>query len=214
MDYADAFQIATAIECLHNEKIVHRDLVIELHRNTIKLSNFGLSRRIAETSKSANKLSDVIPYIDPERLEKIGYKLDKRSDVYSLSVIFWELSSEYPPNPDRDYDALLALDIIQELREENIKETPEEYIKLYTIIGIVIQLSVQIFTPKILLKKEYTFAFDIYSIGMLMWEISSRQSPFAEFDDYELAKKIINDSIRLTIVSKTPLAYRKLMEQC
>ncbi|CAI2166003.1 18591_t:CDS:2, partial [Funneliformis geosporum] len=48
---------------------------------------------------------------------------------------------------------------------------------------------------------------------MLMWEISSRQSPFAEFDDYELAKKIINDSIRLTIVSKTPLAYRKLMEQ-
>ncbi len=41
--------------------------------------------------------------------------------------------------------------------------------------------------------KEYSFASEIYSFGMLMWEISSGQPPFAGFDhDYDLAMKIIN----------------------
>src|SRR5581483_3439794 len=36
-------------------------------------------------------------------------------------------------------------------------------------------------------KKTTTFASDIYSIGMLMWEISSGQSPFANFcHNYDL----------------------------
>ncbi len=68
--------------------------------------------------------------------------------------------------------------------------------------------------PEVISGKEYTFASDIYSIGMLMWEISSGQSPFAGFDhDYDLAKKIIN-GMRPKIVSGTPLEYEKLMEQC
>ena len=55
--------------------------------------------------------------------------------------------------------------------------------------------------PEVISGKEYTFASDIYSIGMLMWEISSGQSPFAGFDhDYDLAKKIIN-GMRPKIVS-------------
>ncbi|RIA91948.1 kinase-like domain-containing protein, partial [Glomus cerebriforme] len=32
--------------------------------------------------------------------------------------------------------------------------------------------------PEVIAGKEYTFASDIYSIGMLMWEISSGQPPF------------------------------------
>jgi len=55
--------------------------------------------------------------------------------------------------------------------------------------------------PEVISGKEHTFASDIYSIGMLMWEISSGQSPFAGFDhDYDLAMKIIN-GMRPKIVS-------------
>src|SRR5687768_13129478 len=32
--------------------------------------------------------------------------------------------------------------------------------------------------PEVISRKEYTFKSDIYSIGMLMWEISSGQPPF------------------------------------
>ncbi|RGB40858.1 kinase-like domain-containing protein, partial [Rhizophagus diaphanus] len=32
--------------------------------------------------------------------------------------------------------------------------------------------------PEVIIGKEYTFASDIYSFGILMWEISSGQTPF------------------------------------
>ncbi|RIA82105.1 kinase-like domain-containing protein [Glomus cerebriforme] len=68
--------------------------------------------------------------------------------------------------------------------------------------------------PEVIVKKETTFASDIYSIGMLMWEISSGQPPFANFNhDYYLAMNIVN-GMRPKIVPGTPLEYKILMEQC
>ena len=49
---------------------------------------------------------------------------------------------------------------------------------------------------------------------MLMWEISSGQPSFINFNhDYELAIYII-DGIRPKIVPGTPLEYKNLMKQC
>src|SRR5436190_24203160 len=47
-----------------------------------------------------------------------------------------------------------------------------------------------------------------------MWEISSGQPPFIDYEsNYNLAMKIVN-GMRPKIVPGTPLEYRKLMEQC
>ena len=68
--------------------------------------------------------------------------------------------------------------------------------------------------PEVLIGKETTFSSDIYSIGMLMWEISSGQPPFINHEhDYDFAMKIIN-GMRPKIVPGTPSEYRKLIEQC
>ncbi|GBC12253.2 kinase-like domain-containing protein [Rhizophagus irregularis DAOM 181602=DAOM 197198] len=68
--------------------------------------------------------------------------------------------------------------------------------------------------PEIINGKGYTFKSDIYSFAMLMWEISSGQPPFINYEhDYDLAMKIIN-GIRPKIVPGTPLEYKKLIEQC
>src|SRR5436189_3521051 len=68
--------------------------------------------------------------------------------------------------------------------------------------------------PEVIVGKETTFASDIYSVGMLMWEISSGKPPFAGCDhDYDLAMNIIN-GIRPKIVPETPMEYKELMEQC
>ncbi|CAI2188755.1 18151_t:CDS:2, partial [Funneliformis geosporum] len=51
-------------------------------------------------------------------------------------------------------------------------------------------------------------------IGMLMWEISSGQPPFADFDhDYDLAMNIVK-GMRPQIVQGTPTEYKNLMVQC
>jgi serine/threonine protein kinase len=68
--------------------------------------------------------------------------------------------------------------------------------------------------PEVISGKKTTFASDIYSFGMLMWEISSGQSPFASFDhDYDLAMNIIN-GMRPNIVPGTPIEYKESMQQC
>src|ERR1044072_6355146 len=68
--------------------------------------------------------------------------------------------------------------------------------------------------PEVINGKEYAFASDIYSIAMLMWEISSGQPPFINYEhDYCLAANIIN-GIRPRIVSGTPLEYESLIKQC
>ena len=68
--------------------------------------------------------------------------------------------------------------------------------------------------PEVLSGKKTTKESDIYSIGILMWEISSGKSPFINYEhDYYLATNIIN-GIRPKIVSGTPLEYESLMKQC
>jgi serine/threonine protein kinase len=68
--------------------------------------------------------------------------------------------------------------------------------------------------PEIITGRKYSFASDIYSFGILMWEISSGQLPFSNYDhDYNLAMNIVN-GIRPRIVGGTPLEYENLMIQC
>ena len=68
--------------------------------------------------------------------------------------------------------------------------------------------------PEVINGKQTTFASDIYSIAILMWEISSEQPPFINHEhDYNLAMNIIN-GIRPKIVLGTPIDYKNLMEQC
>jgi serine/threonine protein kinase len=68
--------------------------------------------------------------------------------------------------------------------------------------------------PEVIAGKEITFASDIYSIGILMWEISSGKPPFIyNENDHFIAINIIN-GIRPKIESGIPLEYRKLMIQC
>ena len=74
-----------------------------------------------------------MPYIDPKGLDKEkGKDALKFCDVYSIGVLFWEISSGARPFENRHYDFHLAIDIAQGLREIPVPDTPNDYIKLYT----------------------------------------------------------------------------------
>ncbi|CAI2183777.1 20196_t:CDS:2 [Funneliformis geosporum] len=143
--YKLAYQLACAVSCLHNEGIVHRDLHsgnILIRQGVIKLADFGLSKRIEAATNQQSKLFGIIPYIDPKRFARRNrrdstsqqYMLTDKSDVYSVGVLFWEISSGCPPFyvEGEQYDIDLAVDISQGLREKVVPGTPEEYVNIYT----------------------------------------------------------------------------------
>ncbi|CAB4393621.1 unnamed protein product [Rhizophagus irregularis] len=133
-----AFQLVYAVSCLHDEGIVHRDLHsnnVLVHQNTIKLADFGLSKRIEETSNSQSRTFGLIPYTDPKSFNRSTtelYLLNKKSDVYSIGVLLWEISSGQPPFHGIPCDDGLALSILQGLRETSLPNTSIDYIKIYT----------------------------------------------------------------------------------
>jgi serine/threonine protein kinase len=100
------------------------------------LADFGLLKRIEESSIIQSKL---YAYVDPQIFNtKIDcnnqiqiYSLDKKSDIYSIGILLWEISSGRPPFCNKSCDVDLAMEILQGLREKPILNTPGDYIKIY-----------------------------------------------------------------------------------
>ncbi|GBB96980.1 hypothetical protein RclHR1_02890007 [Rhizophagus clarus] len=130
-----AKEIASAILCLHDNDIIHRDIHpnnILIHGHAIKLADFG--RSCLQGSDVDSEVFGVLPYVDPKMLDpKIPYNLTKKSDIYSIGVILWQLTSYSSPfNFERRKDhASITLEILNGVREEPIPNTNIKFIRLY-----------------------------------------------------------------------------------
>jgi serine/threonine protein kinase len=106
-----------------------------IHKGDIKVADFGLSMNATEASNYSVVLG-LVPYIDPKLLNNIkyGYTINFKSDIYSIGVLFWLLSSGRRPFCDEgaQYDTSLAVEIVNGKREKIIENTPVEYSNLYT----------------------------------------------------------------------------------
>ncbi|PKY39301.1 kinase-like protein [Rhizophagus irregularis] len=129
-----ALDITNGLKFLHSKGIIHRDLHsknILVNDRKLLIADLGLSKKLAEaTTHSKSNKYGMREYIEPQCFKNIRYKKDKKSDIYSLGVLLWEISSGRPPFSDCPRD-LIKDHIKDGNREEPIEGTPTEYRKLY-----------------------------------------------------------------------------------
>ena len=90
------FKSAMALDYAHKKNVVHRDIkpanvMYEPDSKQVKLTDFGIAR-ITDSSKTKTGMVLGTPsYMSPEQLS--GKKVDGRSDLFSLGVMFYQMIS-------------------------------------------------------------------------------------------------------------------------
>jgi eukaryotic-like serine/threonine-protein kinase len=93
-------QVCLALEAAHSAGIIHRDLkpqnVMRDKSGRILVMDFGLARSVeSEGMTQTGALLGTIEYMSPE--QAMGKKLDQRSDLFAVGLIFYELLSGKMP---------------------------------------------------------------------------------------------------------------------
>ncbi|RIB03737.1 kinase-like domain-containing protein [Gigaspora rosea] len=130
-----AGDIANGLKHLHDKHIIHRDLHsknVLLNDGRALITDFGISKHLNDTTTSSSDKGGVPAYIEPQcYLQDGNVKRDQKSDIYSLGVLLWELTSGVPPFNDFP-DRAIIIEISQNKREKTIENTPPHYVNLYT----------------------------------------------------------------------------------
>ena len=91
------------------------------------ICDLGLSQP-ANNTLSNNEIYGVIPYIAPEIFK--GSKFSKESDIYSMGMIMWELTTGCKPFDNIEHDTDFIYNIIDGKRPEFTNDTPEDFANL------------------------------------------------------------------------------------
>ncbi|CAI2175994.1 5081_t:CDS:2 [Funneliformis geosporum] len=171
-----------------NDNVLHRDLHsknILIHNNDAKITDFGISK-IGNSSTRHIGPCGKTAYIDPQILINHNFQYIKPSDIYSFGILMWEISSGYSPFKALN-DTTICAAIVNNnalIHKNNAKITDFGISKVENNSTMHIGLfgKAAYMEPQILADQnfEYIKASDIYSFGILMWEISSGHSPFED----------------------------------
>ncbi|CAN1209781.1 histidine kinase [Tumidithrix helvetica PCC 7403] len=105
-----AIQIAVALDGLHRDRIIHKDIkpdniLIHPHSKQIKLIDFSIASLLpheTQAIQNINTLEGTLSYLSPEQTGRMNRGIDYRSDFYALGVTFYKLLTGHLPFVSHD----------------------------------------------------------------------------------------------------------------
>jgi len=105
-----ALQIASGLSCAHEAGITHRDIkpgnIMVTARGDVKIVDFGLAKLAGQTllTRTGTTLGTVA-YMSPEQAR--SESVDRRTDIWSLGAILYQMLTGRPPFPGEYAPAVL-----------------------------------------------------------------------------------------------------------
>lgn len=122
-------QLCLGLAAAHDQGVIHRDLkpanVMIDGRGNAKIMDFGVAGLASELASTANIVCGTPAYMAPEQLA--GEAVTKRSDLYSLGLVLYELFTGAEPFKNEDRR---TLDAVRRALKEGAQPTrPSEVVR-------------------------------------------------------------------------------------
>jgi serine/threonine-protein kinase len=101
--------VADALYFAHRADVIHRDIkpanIMLLNNGGVKVTDFGIAKAISSSRTKTGEILGTPNYMSPEQI--MGQRIDLRSDIFSLGVLFFQLLIGQLPFRGQNVNSLL-----------------------------------------------------------------------------------------------------------
>ena len=130
-------KVCEAVQHAHDNGIVHRDLkpgnILVNETGQPKVLDFGVARlaegedRMTTIETRVGQVLGTLPYMSPEQISGVQEAVDRRTDVYALGALLYEMLAGHPPYDLNRKSIVEAARLIEETEPSRLSSIDSAY---------------------------------------------------------------------------------------